>query len=122
MVIESDEEMRARITEKLASSGYRVMKEPDSCQAIEDARETAPDLLIVDMDMPVDYELVAARFILKRAGLPRVPVVVVAARDEENVPTLGETVFRNEFVTSVGELDEVGRLVEHLLPNRPVVA
>ena len=122
MLIEADEELRERIAATLTRSGYRVMTEADSRAAIEDAREVSPDLLLVDLDIPVDYELVAARFILRRAGLPRLPVVVVAPDGDEDKPTRGESVFRNEFVTPAAELGAVNELIEQLLPLIPDAA
>ncbi|MGI8897590.1 MAG: response regulator [Pyrinomonadaceae bacterium] len=65
----------------LQLNGYRVIDTDNGQDAARNARQTRPDLLVVDMDVPLLYGLVAARQIIKNARVGPLPVVIVTHED-----------------------------------------
>ena len=58
---------RPELRQVLQLNGYRVIDTDNGLDAARNARQTQPDLLLVDMDVPLLYGLVAARQIIKHA-------------------------------------------------------
>jgi CheY-like chemotaxis protein len=104
----------------LELNGYRVIVSDTGQDAARRARQTRTDLLIVDLDVPLLYGLVAARLILKQAQLAPIPVVIVMHEEVFDLAPLAELgASRNEYVTRVSDYGELPRLVNYLLPELP---
>ncbi len=67
---------RPELKKGLTSRGYCVIDTDNGLEATQRALYAHPDLLLVDMDVPLLYEIVAARQILKNARLGLLPVVI----------------------------------------------
>jgi CheY-like chemotaxis protein len=109
--------------EVLELNGYRVIDTDNGQDAAKRARFTTPDLVLVDLDVPLLYELVAARQIVKRAQLGTLPVVIVTrdhALDPAAMMEVG--VRRNEYVTRLSDYEQLEHLLDYLLPNGPRAA
>jgi DNA-binding response OmpR family regulator len=104
----------------LKLKGYRVIDTDNGRDAARNARQTQPDLLVVDMDVPLLYGLVAARQIIKHAQVGPLPVVIIT---HENVvdpaPMIEVGATRNEYVTRVSDYEELRPLLDYLLPVLP---
>lgn len=81
LVVEDDDGIRDLVDIVLSSAGYEVLTASDGAAALQVVSEIHPDLILLDMRMPVmdGWEL-ARRY---RAGpAPHAPIVVLtAARD-----------------------------------------
>lgn len=53
LVVEDDTNQRLLYEEELAEEGYQVISAPDGRQALQTLRENAPDLIVLDINMPV---------------------------------------------------------------------
>ncbi len=102
----------------LQQNGCRVVDTDNGIDAAINARQTHPDLLLVDMDVPLLYELVASRQIIKNAQVGPMPAVIVtheASVDEVTMREAGAT--RNEYVTRLSDYGELQQLLDYLLPG-----
>lgn len=122
MVVEDDEEARSEIKQVLELSGYRVIDTDNGQDAIKRARYSQPDLVFVDLDAPLLYELVAARQILKNARLNSVPVVVVTHDEAADPYPIEVGIRRNEYVTRFHDYEQLEHLLDYLLPTGPTAA
>ncbi len=104
----------------LLQRGYRVIDTDNGLDAARHAREGQPDLLVVDMDVPLIYELVAARQICRHAQVEPIPVVIVTHDDVVDPgPMMEIGSSRNEFVTRLSDYQELKPLLDYLLPVLP---
>ncbi len=53
LVIDDDEALVAALNERLTEAGYTVSSAPDGQKGLDAALETRPDLIILDVAMPV---------------------------------------------------------------------
>ncbi len=104
----------------LTQKGYRVIDTDNGRDAAKHAGQVLPDLLVVDLDVPLLYELVAARQIIKLARVGPLPVVIVT--HEENIdatPLMELGTSRNEYITRLSAYAELKPLLDYLLPVMP---
>jgi DNA-binding response OmpR family regulator len=120
LVVEDHQDPRSELNEVLAQNGYRVIGTDNGQDAARQARQVRPDLLLIDLDVPLLFELVAARQILKQAQLWQLPVVIVTHEDVIDSGSIMEVgARRNEYVTRFSEDDQLQDLLDYLLPVLP---
>ena len=123
LMVEDQEDARVEMKQLLELSGYRVIDTDNGQDAAKRARSTAPDLVLVDLDVPLLYELVAARQIIRSAQLGVLPVVIVTRDDAVDAAAMMEVgVRRNEYVTRLSDYEQLENLLDYLLPNGPRAA
>jgi DNA-binding response OmpR family regulator len=111
---------RPELKQVLRRSGYRVIETDNGQDAARYARQTTPNLLVVDMDVPLLYELVAARQIIRHAQLDPMPVLVVTHEEVVDTARMMEVgTTRNEYVTRLSDYRELQNLLDYLLPVLP---
>lgn len=114
---------RPELRQVLELNGYRIIDTDNGQDAATNAREIHPDLLVVDMDVPLLYELVAARQILKHAQVGTMPVVIVTHEEVlDPTPMMEVGTSRDEYVTRLSDYRQLQPLLDYLLPILPSVA
>jgi DNA-binding response OmpR family regulator len=120
LMVEDYQDARAELKQVLIQKGYRVIDTDNGRDAARQARETHPDLLVVDMDVPLLYGLVAARQIVKQAQVGPIPVVIITHEDfVDPAPMIEVGATRNEYVTRLSDYESLQHLLDYLLPVLP---
>lgn len=123
LLVKDQEDTLFEMKQVLELSGYRVIDTDNGQDAAKRARYAHPDLVLVDLDVPLLYEVVAARQIMKQALLGAVPVVIVIHEEELDPYSMMEVcVRRNEYVTRLSDYEQLEHLLEYLLPVGPKAA
>jgi DNA-binding response OmpR family regulator len=123
LMVEDYRDARSDLKQGLKLKGYRVIDTDNGRDAAQQARETRPDLLVVDMDVPLLYGLVAARQIVKHAQVGPIPVVIIAHEDVvDPAPMIEVGATRNEYVTRLSDYESLQHLLDYLLPVLPQTA
>jgi DNA-binding response OmpR family regulator len=122
LVVEDHQDPHSELKEVLVLNGYGVIGTDNGQDAARHARRIRPDLLLIDLDVPLLFELVAARQILKQAQLWQLPVVIVTHEDVIDPWSIMEVgARRNEYVTRVSDYDQLQDLLDFLLPVLPPI-
>src|SRR5881275_808751 len=79
LVIDDDEQLGSAVRRALAYEGYQVTLARDGTEGLRQAREQAPDLVVLDVLMPGLDGLEVCRRL--RAG-GDIPILMLTARDE----------------------------------------
>jgi len=117
LMVEDYQDARPELKQVLKLKGYRVIDTDNGQDAARQARQTNPDLLVVAMDVPLLYGLVAARQIIKHAQVGPMPVVIVTHEDVvDPAPMMEVGASRNEYVTRLSDYQELQNLLDYLLP------
>jgi CheY-like chemotaxis protein len=123
LLVKDQEDTLFEMKQVLELNGYRVIDTDNGQDAAKRARYAHPDLVLVDLDVPLLYELVAARQIMKQAFLRAVPVVIVTHEEELDPDSMMEVcVRRNEYVTRLSDYEQLEHLLDYLLPIGPQAA
>jgi DNA-binding response OmpR family regulator len=81
LVADDEEQLALAIKIRLQSKGYQVVTAPDGKAALELAQQERPDLIILDVLMPVMDGYSCLRELNKALGRGKVPIIVLTARD-----------------------------------------
>jgi len=123
LMVEDQTDVGSKLTEILKLNGYRVIETDNGQDAVKRAQYVCPDLLLVDLNVPLLYQVTAARQIVKHARLGQVPVVIATHEDAVNPATLMELgVRRNEYVTRLSDYQQLQCLLDYLLTVKPHAA
>jgi CheY-like chemotaxis protein len=106
LVVDDDRDIRELLVELFASEGYEVASASDGRRALAEARARRPDVILLDLMMPVmsGWEFREAQ--LRDPALADIPVVVVTAFEES---LDGTELLRKPFLVD-DVLDAVQRL------------
>jgi CheY-like chemotaxis protein len=74
MVVDDNAFIRQIVRTRFEASGFAVCDAVDGAEAVKQAKEEAPDLIILDLSMPVMNGLEAARAL--RILVPQVPLLM----------------------------------------------
>lgn len=123
LLVKDQEDTLFEMKQVLELNGYRVIDTDNGQDAAKRARYAHPDLVLVDLDVPLLYELVAARQIMKQAFLVAIPFVIVTHEEELDPHAMMEVcVRRNEYVTRLSDYEQLEHLLDYLLPAKPRAA
>jgi CheY-like chemotaxis protein len=81
LVVDDDDAGRAHVRRKLETAGHTVVEAADGQQGLEAMLATTPDLVLLDLMMPVLDGFAVLQRMRHTPALEDVPVVVVTAKD-----------------------------------------
>jgi CheY-like chemotaxis protein len=79
MVVEDNEPSRDALSRRLERRGYRVLLACDGREAVALAREALPDLILMDLGLPVVDGWDATRQLKADAATRHIPIIVLSA-------------------------------------------
>ena len=123
LLVEDHDARRVEMKRVLELNGYRVIDTDNGQDAAKQAKNVRPDLLLVDLDTPLLYGMVAARRIVRDVQLGMTPVVIVTRESDLDPSAMMEVgVRRNEYVTRLSDYQQLEDLLDYLLPVGPQAA
>ncbi len=93
LVVEDQDDLRAILRDYLTATGYEVIEAVDGSEGVAKARSERPDLVLMDIQMPVLDGYEATRQIKALPGLGATPIIAVSSfamkGDEEKARASG---------------------------------
>ena len=117
LVVDNLDDFRHTISSWLTRQGYRVIEADSGRQAVEVAERERPDLILMDIKMPGEDGLSAARRLRESAELSKVPIVAVSADATEYYKKAARDVGFSRYLTKPVEPDELREILDDLLPR-----
>jgi two-component system response regulator MprA len=113
LVAEDDEGVRVALDRALRFEGYQVQLASDGAHALELAADVAPDLYLLDVQMPHVDGLSVCRTLRHRGD--RTPILVLTARHEISDRVAGLDAGADDYLVKPFALDELLARVRALL-------
>jgi len=116
LVVDDSADTRAVLSRTLVRRGYRVVEAADGRQAVEVALRVCPDLILMDLNMPVMDGLAATeriRELKEKCG--DVAIVAVTAFDTYGMKEAALEAGCDAYLLKPLALDELEAVVERLL-------
>lgn len=118
LLVEDNEPSRDALSRRLMRRDFRVITAVDGQQGVNFAREHAPDLILMDLGLPIIDGWEATRQLKRDAATQRIPIIVLSAHamtdDRENALAAGADDFDSKPVRFELLLEKIERL---LLPE-----
>jgi two-component system cell cycle response regulator DivK len=119
LLVEDNEMNRDMLSRRLARKGYEVAIAVDGQQGIDMAHSQTPDLILMDMSLPVVDGWEATRQLKAAAETKAIPVIALTAHamvgDREKAVEAG----CDDFDTKPIELPRLLEKIEALLASKP---
>jgi DNA-binding response OmpR family regulator len=96
LVVEDDTTLQETLAYNLARQGYDVKTASDGQSAIESAERSMPDLVVLDIMLPVIDGYEVCRILRKKSN---VPILMLTARDDEIDRVLGLEMGADDYLT-----------------------
>ena len=96
LVVDDEPKIVQLAREYLEHAGYRVVSASDGTEALTRARTDAPDLIVLDLGLPVLDGLDVARALRRDS---RVPIVILSGRSDESDKLVGLELGADDYVT-----------------------
>jgi DNA-binding response OmpR family regulator len=116
LIVDDDPDMRQALQIRLRANGYDVHCAATGAGAISEARKHRPDLIVLDLGLPVGDGFVVLDILKTNFTLSSIPVIVLSGRDrkanEERVLNAGGRAFlekpvqTNEFLAVIRQVIE----------------
>jgi predicted signal transduction protein with EAL and GGDEF domain/FixJ family two-component response regulator len=115
LVADDDPTMRMLMVEMLESVGLRAIEAADGAEAVALAADRAPDLIMMDVEMPRMDGFAACRAIRDAAGGATVPIVMVTGSDDLEAVTNAYEAGATDFVSKPINWPILGHRVLYVL-------
>jgi len=99
LVVEDQEEIAALINFKLKNSGYNVILAENGKMGLESARINSPDLIILDVMMPVMNGVQTLTALKSDKNLKSIPVIMLTAQSAESAVVEGFHLGADDYIT-----------------------
>jgi CheY-like chemotaxis protein len=119
LVAEDDEDNRFAIKLLLEMRGYRVLTAANGHEAIAVAERERPDLILMDLRMPMLNGLAATRQLRQHNDerLRRIPVLALSAYDPAQHRAVAIAAGCNDYVMKPIDYDRLENLIATFLPD-----
>ena len=125
LVAEDNEDNRFIMKMLLEMRGYRVLTAANGREAIASAERERPDMILMDLRMPLLNGLAATRQLRQHtdARLRQLPVIALSAYDPAQHRAVAIAAGCNDYVTKPIDYDALEKLIETFLPahSRPAL-
>jgi two-component system response regulator MprA len=105
LLVEDDRGVRESLARALSLEGYEVETTPDGIEAMQVVDKLAPDVIVLDVMMPVMDGLEVARRIRSRGD--RTPILMLTARHEVTDRVAGLDAGADDYLVKPFALDEL---------------
>lgn len=115
LVIEDEPSLREILTYNLRHEGFEVIAAADGQEGLRQAERESPDLLILDLMLPVVDGLQVCRQLRGNARTHDIPVLMLTARSEERDEIVGFRMGADDYVTKPFKMKPLIHRVKALL-------
>lgn len=117
LIVEDNEMNRDMLSRRLERRGFTVVMAVDGQQGVDMARSERPDLVLMDMSLPVMDGWTATRTIKDDAELRTIPVIALTAHAMEGDREKAMAAGCDDYDTKPIELPRLLEKIGKFLPN-----
>jgi two-component system, cell cycle response regulator DivK len=115
LLVEDTEDNRFMMRRLLEMAGYRVIEAMNGEEAVTLAKAESPQLILMDLSLPVIDGLAATRLIRKLPKFKSIPIIAVSAHDTSDFQAEAIDAGCNSYVTKPIDFNELEELIGQLL-------
>ncbi|HUQ87331.1 MAG TPA: response regulator [Vicinamibacterales bacterium] len=115
LLVEDNEPSRDALGRRLTRRGYEVRVAVDGQQAVDEARSITPDLILMDLGLPVMDGWAATRELKNDAATRHIPIIVLSAHAMTGDRDLAIAAGGDDFDTKPIRFERLLEKIEALL-------
>ena len=115
LLVEDTEDNRFMMRRLLEMSGYHVIEATNGEEAVKKAETEGPDLILMDLSLPIIDGLAATRLIRKLPERAKTPIIAVSAHDTSDFLAEALGAGCNSYITKPIDFNELEQLIEREL-------
>jgi two-component system cell cycle response regulator DivK len=115
LIVEDVDDSRYFMRLELEQLGYLVIEAEDGKKAVELALQERPDIILMDLTLPVLDGLAAAAMIRSHDDMRDVPIIAVTAHQETDFRTGAKASGFDAYVTKPIDIAWLSELIKGLL-------
>jgi CheY-like chemotaxis protein len=115
LLVEDTEDNRVMMRRLLEMSGYTVTEAVNGMEAVAQAEREAPEVILMDLSLPLVDGLAATRKIRQMPSLKGVPIIAVSAHDTMDFHAEALAAGCDAYITKPIDYGELEGLIESLL-------
>ena len=116
LLVEDFEDSRFSLSKLLEIEGYEVLEAGDGAQAIDIAINSKPDLILMDLSLPVIDGLSATKQIRENAAMNSVPIIALSAHDIVDFQGKAKDAGCTDYVTKPVDFNALITMMAKYLP------
>lgn len=117
LLVEDTEDNRVMMRRLLEMSGYQVTEAVNGAEAVTMAELEGPEIILMDLSLPLIDGLAATRRIRKLPRLGSIPIIAVSAHDTLDFHAEALAAGCDAYITKPIDYGELENLIERLLDN-----
>ena len=111
MVVEDYDDTRYFLKRILEKKGYRVLEAVNGQEAVEIAQTEQPDLILMDLDLPILDGIGATQHLRQQDATKRVPIIAVTAYPMSYTRVKAFAKGCNEYLSKPIDFDELDKVL-----------
>jgi CheY-like chemotaxis protein len=116
LLVEDFEDSRFSLSKLLQIEGYEVMEAVDGAQAIDLARKNRPDLILMDLTLPILDGISATREIRQDQAMEGVPIIALSGHDLTDVQAKAIDAGCTDYITKPIDFNILITIMAKYLP------
>lgn len=118
LLVEDTEDNRFMMRRLLEMSGYRVSEATNGAEAVRTAQAEKPEIILMDLSLPVVDGLAATRRIRQLRDFREVPIIAVSAHDSADFHAEALAAGCNAYITKPIDFTQLEDLIQSLVSRR----
>jgi len=116
LIVDDSDDVRELMRMQLLFAGYRVLEACDGAEAVETAKRECPDLILMDINMPIMDGITATRLLRQVEEMFDVVIVAFTAHTSDGYRTLALAAGCDAFVNKTQSIHHLADTVRCFLP------
>jgi two-component system, cell cycle response regulator DivK len=117
MVVEDYDDTRILLRKVLETKGYRVLEAINGQEAVDVSKREQPDLILMDLDLPILDGIAATQQIRQQADMNEVPIVAVTAYPMSYTRVKAFAKGCNEYLPKPIDFAELEEILNRFVPR-----
>ncbi len=115
LIVEDSDDARYFMRLALEQLGYLIVEAENGAKAVEMAVNERPDIILMDLSLPIMDGLAATEKIRATDGLSAIPIIAVTAHQETDFRAGAKAAGFDAYVTKPLDIDFLSDLIKGLL-------
>jgi two-component system, cell cycle response regulator DivK len=117
MVVEDYDDTRILLRQALEAKGYRVLEAINGQEAVDLSMREHPDLILMDLDLPILDGIAATQHIRQQSEMNEVPIIAVTAYPMSYTRVKAFAKGCDAYMSKPIDLTELQELINRYLPG-----